>query len=110
MRAIKKTIATSEGTDEDDISEDDLEKWIFIKGMVSPEVDESAYESLLDKSTGAMMKVLASIMGSSKSDEGAIKEAEKSISPGSERVLPLPISGESRDDSGETPDGEVDPT
>jgi hypothetical protein len=107
MREIKRSIADRQSVEsEEDIDEDELEKWIFIKGMVEPVISEDQYEQLLDKSTGAIQKILSEILGSSKSGEKAITEAEKSLSDESERDVSVLVSGEPVDDSGDTVDRE----
>jgi hypothetical protein len=78
MKNIRKKVAAQSGTDEP--SEDDVEKYILIEGMIEPKIDEDEYEQLLEKSSGAVMKILTAIMSSSKSEDKSVKEQEKSSS------------------------------
>lgn len=77
MRNIKEKVRKNNSDDE--IHEDEIEKWVFIEGMVEPKITEEEYEHLLDKSTSAINKILKAIMGSTKADDKAVKEQEKSI-------------------------------
>lgn len=98
MREIRKSLSV-EGED-DDVDENELEKWVFVKGMVSPTVTPEEYERLMDKSTGAIQKVLTAILGSSKMGEEAVKDAEKSVSAESVGDVPVQPLGESGNDGG----------
>lgn len=82
MREIKKDIAKKSGEDEPD--EDEIEKWVLIKGMVSPTITEEEYEHLMDKSTQSIMVVLSAILGRSNATDTAAKEEEKTFRPESE--------------------------
>lgn len=104
MRAISKSAG---GDEDEEISEEEIEKWVFIKGMVQPQVDEAAYEKLIDKSTGAISKILTEILGRSKSGDEATKKAEKSISTEPAGVLPVQSGGIVGDDGSATVDGEA---
>lgn len=107
MRSIKKSIAATHGIeDEDDIDEDELEKWITIRGLVQPKINEAIYEQMLDKSSGAMMKIVTSIFRSTKSEEKAITEAEKSVPVQSGGDVPVSTGGESGNHSGDPLDRE----
>jgi hypothetical protein len=100
MRDIKKALEQEHTIDgETDVPEDELEKWILIKGMVEPQISEEEYELLLDKSYGAIQKVLMGIMGSSKLGEKAVKEAERQFPAEPERVHSVQPGGTVGDDS-----------
>lgn len=73
MRDMKKRIRNKDG----EVDEDELEKEIFLSGVVDPQFDREDYEWLLDKSMSAMNNVTQAILGASKEDEGAVKDAEK---------------------------------
>lgn len=103
MRDIKKQLAAESGTD--DVSEDELEKWILIKGMVEPEVSPEEYEHIIDRSTSAVTTILTSILGSSKATDNAIKEAEKSFPDEPVGVLPVSTGGTVGEDSRRVADG-----
>ena len=106
MRQIRKSLAAeSDIESEDDVDEEELEKWIFIKGMVQPTVTEADYERMLEKSTGAMQTILSAILGSSKVGESAIKEAEKNFPAEPVGDVPVQSGGESLDDGGAPVDG-----
>lgn len=82
MRAIKDKVADKDNVSTDDISTEDVEKFIFIKGMVKPEISEEEYEHLLDKSYSAMTTILTEILGTSNTGDKAVKEEEKSFPDG----------------------------
>ena len=84
MRQIKKRVKEELESDDDDAANDEIEKWVFIEGMIEPKVGPEEYEMLLDKSTAAMNKVLIAIMGRSKAEEKSEKDAEKSVPSGAE--------------------------
>lgn len=107
MRDIKKAISAELGPDasDEDVPEDELEKWIVIKGMIQPSVNEEEYESLLDKSYSAMQTIVQAILGSSKSGEKAIKESERTFPAEPERVRLVQPSGTVGDDSRAIADG-----
>lgn len=103
MRDITKAVAN--GEDEEDIDSDELQKWILIKGMVEPQIDEAAYERLIDKSSSAVMKILTAITGSTKLGEAAVVEAEKKFPAETVGDVPVQPSGESGEDSSRVVDG-----
>lgn len=104
MRAIKIMVAGKGAVDADDVNEDDIEKWVLIKGLVDPTITEEEYEHLANKSFSAIQKILSAILGKSKTGDKAVTEAEKQFPAEPERVLPVPVGGETAQDGSRTSD------
>ena len=64
MKKIKKEIEKHNG-DNEDATEDDVEKFIFLRGVIQPSFTEEEYEHLLDKSTNSITTILNAILGTS---------------------------------------------
>ena len=75
MKNIKKKIADAKGP-EGEATEDDIEKWVLIKGMVEPQITEEEYDHLLEKSTSSITK---SMYASASSHSGATACAPRNV-------------------------------
>lgn len=84
MGRLKKKVAEAKGDVE--ISDDDseYEKELLVAGLVNPTIDIDQAELLMDKSAGAVMKVLSAVMKTSKEEKDSVKDAEKSVPAESE--------------------------
>lgn len=75
MRVIK-----SESRDKDgELQEDEIEKQVFIHGLVSPTVTEADYEMFLDKSSAAVDTITKAILAQSGATEEAVTQKEKTF-------------------------------
>lgn len=83
MREIKKKIAASTGED-GEVNEDDVEKYVLLKGMINPTISEEEYEHLLEKSTQAITTILTAILSTSKTSPEAVKQEERTFPAGTE--------------------------
>lgn len=75
MKDIKNSSKDSNG----ELDDDEVEKQLFIAGVLDPHVSEEDYEWMQDKSASAMTKVLKAILGVSNMDEKSTKEEEKTF-------------------------------
>ena len=92
--------------DDDADNEDEIQKWILVKGLVNPKVDYEQANLLFDKNTSAVMKVVSAILGKSKVEEKAVTKSEKQFPAESGEVSAVSPSGENASDSAGTSDGE----
>lgn len=82
MRDIRSDVAKRYG--EEEPPDDEIDKWIIIKGMVNPTVSEEDYEHLVEKSYSAIMKIQKAILGNSNGNKESVKEEEKNFPSESE--------------------------
>ena len=78
MKDIKNNSKGSDG----ELDDDEVEKQIFIAGMVNPLVSEEDYEWMQDKSASAFTKVMKAILGVSGLSDDAVKKEEKTFPAG----------------------------
>lgn len=78
MRVIKAQSRDKDG----DLQEDEVEKQLFLQGLVSPAVTEEDYEMFLDKSSAAVDTITKAIIGTSKLDDEAVTKQEKTFPRG----------------------------
>jgi hypothetical protein len=84
MRDLKKRVAKEVGDDDEERQNDEVEKQIFLEGLVNPKITDDEFEHILNKSSSAVMKILNGILGASGGEENAVKEEEKNFPAESE--------------------------
>lgn len=73
MNVIKANARSEDG----DVDQAEVEKWVLIEGLANPQITEDDYEVFLEKNAKPVEEILGKIMSSSKTDKKALKEAEK---------------------------------
>jgi hypothetical protein len=84
MRDLKKRVAKEVGDDDEERQNDEVEKQIFLEGLVNPKITDEEFEHILNKSSSAVMKILNGILGASGGEENAVNEEEKNFPAESE--------------------------
>jgi hypothetical protein len=73
MRDLKKRVAKEVGDDDEERQNDEVEKQIFLEGLVNPKITDEEFEHILN-----------GILGASGGEENAVKEEEKNFPAESE--------------------------
>jgi len=78
MKGSKNTAKGSDG----ELDDDEVEKQIFLAGMINPSITPEDYEWMQDKSASSMTKVMKAIIGVSGMGDDAVKVEEKTFPAG----------------------------
>lgn len=78
MKDIKNNSKGSDG----ELDDDEVEKQIFMAGMIDPIVSSEDFEWMQDKSASAFTKVMKAILGVSNLDDKAVTKEEKTFPAG----------------------------